>query len=147
MRQTLAFTAVKLVRPGHPRKLVVRSKSRRVFQEAFSYLGVEHGDVAAVQVVTVEAVLGVGGVSGIIELKKNEAPPSERHQRHRTQTNPCRTVREVRDLNRHKKISALSHHTRRALLHAPANHFFGRLSQTCVTTNTRPFPRSTHVLL
>lgn len=40
-----------------------------MFQEACSYLGVEHGYVAAIQVVPVKTVLGVGGVSGIIELK------------------------------------------------------------------------------
>ncbi len=34
------------------------------------HLGVQDGDVAAVQVVAVEAVLGVGGVSGVVELSK-----------------------------------------------------------------------------
>jgi len=33
-----------------------------------SHLSVQDGDVAAVQVVAVEAVLGVGGVSGVVEL-------------------------------------------------------------------------------
>lgn len=43
----------------------------------FPHLGVEHGDVAPVQVVTVEAVLRVGGISGIVELNKKK----RQHQR------------------------------------------------------------------
>lgn len=33
-----------------------------------TYLGIENGDVAAVQVVTVEAILGASSLTGLVEL-------------------------------------------------------------------------------
>lgn len=73
------------------------------------HLGVQDGDVAAVQVVAVEAVLGVGGVSGVVELNRRENGNGRRNTVNNSRTTSDEDIRSEQRKNKDRSLQKHGH--------------------------------------